>query len=98
MRHRRFDVASLSVEGVDLPLKAAYLLVVGADEVGQAQWECVAYGLATAPIAQGTYELRVATLEQRDLTARGVLVRSVDGAHVFRGTGLPIGLDDAEVG
>jgi hypothetical protein len=87
VRHRRFDIASLSVEGVDLPLKAAYLLVVDRDEVAELQWECLAYALDPAPVAEGRYVLSIATLEGRQLSGAAVLVRSVDGAHVLRGDG-----------
>lgn len=87
MRHRRFDVASLSIEGIDLPLKVAYLLVVDREEVGALQWECLAYGLDAAPVAEGRYLLSIATLEGRQLSGPAVLVRSVDGAHVLRGDG-----------
>lgn len=97
MRHRRYDIAFLSVEGIDLPLRAAYLLVVGADDVAQAQWECLAYAVGSAPIQRGSYQLEIRTLEERTLTAEGILVRSVDGAHVFRGMGLPQGVTDAEI-
>jgi len=53
MRHVRFDVASLAVEQVPVPLKAAYLLVAEADGTDQIQWECLAYALEPAPIAPG---------------------------------------------
>ena len=97
MRHVRFDVATLAVEQVDVPLKAAYLLVaeqVGSDDL---QWECVAYGLASAPIARGRYRVDIATLEGRQLAGDAVLVRSIEGAHVLRGDGRLDGVTAADL-
>ncbi|MGI8755133.1 MAG: hypothetical protein ACR2MB_04590 [Acidimicrobiales bacterium] len=87
MRHTRFEVASLAVEGVPLPLKAAYLLVAESDGTDQVQWECLAYGLHPAPLAPGRYRVAMTTLEGRVLTGDAVRVRSVEGAHVLRGDG-----------
>lgn len=87
MRHARFDIASLVVKGVAVPLRAAYLLVAEQEGVDTLQWECVAYGLDPAPIAEGRYRVDIATLDGRDLWGPAVLVRSVDGAHVLRGDG-----------
>ena len=52
MRHARFDVARLAVEGVDLPLKAAYLLVAERPSQADLDWECLAFALDDAPLAQ----------------------------------------------
>jgi hypothetical protein len=87
MRHARFDVATLVIEGVPVLLKAAYLLVAEQEGIDQLQWECLAYALDTAPIPQGTYEVEVTSLDGRRFAGRAVLVRSVDGAHVLRGDG-----------
>lgn len=87
MRHRRFDVASLAVEGVGVPLRAAYLVVADQDGVEQLQWECVAYGIDEAPIARGRYEVEIVALDGRTLRGPAVLVRSIEGAHVLRGDG-----------
>ena len=87
MRHARFDVASLAVEGVGVPLKAAYLLVAEQEGVDALQWECLAYGLDPAPIAEGRYRVDIVTLDDRALWGPAVLVRSIDGAHVLRGDG-----------
>ena len=50
MRHVRFDIASLALERVDVPLKAAYLLVAQTDDGELPQWEVLAYALDTAPL------------------------------------------------
>lgn len=87
MRHARFDVASLSIEGIEVGLKAAYLLVAESDHGDHPQWECVAYALDIAPLAQGEYQVAITTLDGRCMSGDAVLVRSVDGAHVLRGSG-----------
>ena len=97
MRHLRFDVATLAVERVDVPLKAAYLLVAEQEGVEALQWECVAYGLHDAPIAEGRYQVAIATLDGRSLLGPAVLVRSVAGAHVLRGDGPLDGFDPSEL-
>lgn len=98
MRHLRFDVAHLEIEGVDLPLRAAYLIVAEQEGREDLQWECVAYGLADAPIAQGRYGVSIATLDGRTLAGPAIVVRSVEGAHVLRGDGPLIGVAADELG
>ena len=98
MRHARFDVATLAIEGIPIVLKAAYLLVADQDGIDDLQWECLAYALDTQPIPRGTYAVDVTTLDGRDLAGRAVLVRSVEGAHVLRGDGPLAGITDADLG
>lgn len=97
MRHARFDVASLAIEQVAVPLKAAYLLVAETDDAPHPQWECLAYALDPAPIAPGAYRVDITTLDGRDLAGHAVLVRSVEGAHVLRGAGRLEGVADDEL-
>ncbi|MFN8019818.1 MAG: hypothetical protein U0P45_17120 [Acidimicrobiales bacterium] len=96
MRHVRFDVATLAVEQVPVPLKAAYLLVAEQEGAPELQWECVAYGLHDAPIAEGRYLVEIVALDGRELSGPAVLVRSVQGAHVLRGDGplMGVGAED----
>lgn len=96
MRHVRFDVATLAVERVPVPLKAAYLLVAEQDGHQDLQWECVAYALDDAPIATGRYRVDLTTLDARVLSGPAILVRSVQGTHVLRGDGPldGVGVDD----
>ncbi|HEX2574962.1 MAG TPA: hypothetical protein VHK88_01350 [Aquihabitans sp.] len=97
MRHARFDVADLALEGVALPLRAAYLLVAEADDAEHPHWECLAYAIDPAPLAQARYRVDVTTLDGRHLHGDAVLVRSVEGAHVLRGAGPLVGVADAEL-
>jgi len=97
VRHARFDVAFLSIEGVDLPLRAAYLLVAERAELDRAEWECIAYGLDRAPLPEGRHPVVVTTLDGRRLEGHAVLVRSVEGAHVLRGDGPLAGLGEGDL-
>lgn len=97
MRHVRFDVATLVVEGIPVGLKAAYLLVAEQDGIDELQWECLAYSLEAKAIPQNTYAVDITTLDGRDLAGRAVVVRSIDGAHVFRGDGPLAGITDADL-
>ena len=78
-------------------LKAAYLLVAEQEGIDAVQWECLAYALDEAPIAQGRYRVAIVTLDGRALSGWALLVRSVDGAHVLRGDGPLEGFDPAEL-
>ena len=98
MRHRRFDVATLAIEQVPVPLRAAYLLVVAHDEQDGLEWECLAYALDRAPFPQGRHRVDLTTLDGRVLGGPAILVRSVDGAHVLRGDGPLEGVELAELG
>ena len=97
VRHARYDVALLAVEGVGLPLKAAYLLAAQSDDNVHPHWECVAYALDPAPISRGAYRLEFETVDGRVLEGEAVLIRSVQGAHVFRGAGPLAGVDPSEL-
>ena len=97
MRHARFDVAYLSIEQVNLPLKAAYLLVADTDDAVDPQWELLAYALDEAPLGQRTYRIDLTTLDGRVMGGDAFLVRSVDGVHVLRGAGPLDGVDPTEL-
>jgi hypothetical protein len=97
MRHVRFDVATLSVEQVPVPLKAAFLLVADQPGTPGLAWEVLAYGIDESPIAQGRYAVDVTTLDGRVLSGPAVLVRSLEGAHVLRGDGTLDGVSDADL-
>lgn len=99
MRHARFDIAHLAIEGVAVPLKAAYLLVAETepDAPGPAAWECLAYGFDTAPVAPGRYRIDLTTLDGRVLAGDAIVVRSIEGSHVLRGDGVLDGVVDADL-
>ena len=97
MRHVRFDVATLAIEQVSVPLKAAYLLVAEQPGATELQWECVAYAFDDAPIAEGRYRVDIATLDGRVLGGAAVLVRSIAGTHVLRGDGELDGVSRADL-
>ena len=92
MRHVRFDVASLALEGIAVELRAAYLLVAEQEGADQLQWEVLAYAADPAELARDRYEVDVTTLDGRRLAGTAVLVRSIEGAHVLRGDGPLAGL------
>ena len=81
-----------------MPLRAAYLLVAESDGADRPQWECIAYGMDRAPLPQGRFDVAITTLEGRLLRGDGVLVRSVEGAHVLRGDGVLAGLVPDDLG
>lgn len=100
MRHARFDIASLAIEGVAVPLKAAYLLVAETDPdaPGPPAWECLAYGFDTAPLVQARFRIDLTTLDGRMMAGDAIVVRSVEGSHVLRGDGPLDGVVDTDLG
>lgn len=98
MRHVRFDLGSIALEGIPVELKAAYLLVAEQEGVDQLQWEVLAYARDPAELRQARYEVEATTLEGRRLAGAAVLVRSVEGAHVLRGDGPLAGLAAGDLG
>jgi hypothetical protein len=97
VRHARFDVAYLSIDQVNLPLKAGYLLVADTDDAVDPQWELLAYALDEVPLALGTYRIDLTTLDGRVMGGDAFLVRSVAGVHVLRGAEALDGVDPTDL-
>lgn len=93
MRHTRFDIATIAVDAVDLPLRAAYLLVAETDHGDTPQWEVLVYAVSDEPLEQRIHRVDMVTLDHRRLRGDAALVRSVDGAHVLRGATALDGFD-----
>ena len=87
MPARRHDIATLSVDGTDLRLRYADLLVVDRPETEIDDWESIVMPFADPGFGHGAYELEFVTLDGRTLRGPALLVRSVDGTIVFRGAG-----------
>lgn len=87
MEYQRYDIAYLAVDGEDLLLRRADLLVVQAEGNERPDWECIAYGLEGTVFEQGAYRLTLTTLTGEVLTGDAILVRSHQGSHVWRGAG-----------
>ena len=87
MPARRHDIATLAVDGTDLRLRYADLVVVDRPETDVADWESIVMPLADPRLGHGAYELEFVTLDGRTLRGSALLVRSVEGTIVFRGAG-----------
>ena len=84
----RWVLAHLRVDGADVRLRYADLVSTHDDATGEPDWECVAYGLDTAAsFAPGPYRLEADRVDGSSVAGDGFLVRSIEGAHVFRGVG-----------
>ena len=97
MRSKRFSIAYLRVDGVDVRLKYADLLVAQQDGHQDIDWECVLMPIDPTQMEQGAYSLEVDTIDARVLSGDAVLVRSVQGTHVLRGAGPLEGLDPEDL-
>ncbi len=97
MESKRFDVATIELDGADVRIKYADLLVVRKDNTALIDWELVVVPFDAAPLASGAHHVAVVTLEGRAIDGDAIHVRSVDGTHVLRGAGPLTGLDDDEL-
>lgn len=97
MISRRFSVAYLRVDGIDVRLRYGDLLVAQHEGATEIDWECVVMPVDPAPMEQGAYRIEVDTVDARVLAGDAVLVRSVQGTHVLRGAGPLAGLHDSDV-
>lgn len=87
MAAERHDVATLEVDGVDVRLRYADVVVVHRPESDVADWEAIVMPLAAPTFAHGAYTLSFTTLDGRRFAGPALLVRTVDGTTVFRGAG-----------
>lgn len=96
MKHARFTIAHLTVDGEDMPLLYADLVVAQHDNERELEWECVAASRRSMALEQSCYDLRMLTPQGRRLAGDVVLVRSDDRGHVFRGVGPLAGFTERE--
>ena len=81
-------LAHLRVDGADVRLRYADLVSTHDDTTGEPDWECVAYGFdRAASFPPGPYRLEADRFDGSSVAGDGFLVRSIEGAHVFRGVG-----------
>lgn len=84
---QRLTISYLRVDGDDVRLKFADLVAVRRDG-GQVDWELVAYGLdGEQRFEPGPYHLDADVLDGTTVSGDAILVRSINGSHVFRGAG-----------
>nr|ALS90835.1 MetaGeneMark_Unknown Function [uncultured bacterium] len=84
---QRLPIAHLRVDGRDVRLKYADVVAVRRDG-GDLDWELVAYGLdPDEQFAPGPYRIDADVLDGPTVSGDAILVRSINGSHVFRGAG-----------
>ena len=78
----------MTVNGEEVPLLSADLVVVRRPETDRIDWECVAFTLLMDPFPQEPVFLEmVDVVESRTLSGDALVVRSDQNRHVFRGGG-----------
>ena len=78
----------MTVNGEEVPLLSADLVVVRRPETDCLDWECVAFTLLMDPFPQEPVFLEmVDVVESRTLSGDALVVRSDQNRHVFRGGG-----------
>lgn len=97
MRHRSFVVATLALGIDEIPIHHGDLVVARTESSPDLDWELVARALDPAPVDQGAHHLTMVTAEGRDLHGDAIVVRSIEGTHVFRGAGPLVGIDPDEL-
>lgn len=76
------------MNGEEVPLLSADLVVVRRPETDRLDWECVAFTLLMDPFPQEPVFLEmVDVVESRTLSGDALVVRSDQNRHVFRGGG-----------
>ena len=76
------------MNGEEVPLLSADLVVVRRPETDRIDWECVAFTLLMDPFPQEPVFLEmVDVVESRTLSGDALVVRSDQNRHVFRGGG-----------
>ena len=76
------------MNGEEVPLLSADLVVVRRPETDRLDWECVAFTLLMDPFPQEPVFLEmVDVVEGRTLSGDALVVRSDQNRHVFRGGG-----------
>ena len=76
------------MNGEEVPLLSADLVVVRRPETDRLDWECVAFTLLMDPFPQEPVFLEmIDVVESRTLSGNALVVRSDQNRHVFRGGG-----------
>ena len=76
------------MNGEEVPLLSADLVVVRRPETDRLDWECVAFTLLMDPFPQEPVFLEMVDgVESRTLSGDALVVRSDQNRHVFRGGG-----------
>jgi hypothetical protein len=87
LKHQQFNVATLAVNGDDVPLLYAHIVVVHNPNTSDEDWECIAASRASVDLELAPYALDVTTIEGPTLHGDAVVVRTDGRSHVFRGVG-----------
>jgi hypothetical protein len=88
MKSINVTLESMTVNGEEVPLLSADLVVVRRPETDHLDWECVAFTLLMDPFPQEPVFLEmVDVVESRTLSGDALVVRSDQNRHVFRGGG-----------
>jgi len=88
MKSVNVTLESMTVNGEEVPLLSADLVVVRRPETDRLDWECVAFTLLMDPFPQEPVFLEmVDVVESRTLSGDALVVRSDQNRHVFRGGG-----------
>ena len=97
MKSINVTLESMTVNGEEVPLLSADLVVVRRPESDRLDWECVAFTLLMDPFPQEPVFLEmVDVVESRTLSGDALVVRSDQNRHVFRGGGDLSGLTPAD--
>ena len=93
MRSINVTLESMTVNGEEVPLLSADLVVVRRPETDRLDWECIAFTLLMDPFPQEPCFLEmVDVVDSRPLSGHALVVRSDHNRHVFRGGGELSGL------
>ncbi len=92
VRHRRYYVTSLAIDGRRIPSRGGDLIVAQRDESPELDWELVHQSSEDVTIENAAYTIHIGSPEG-DFAGSALLVRSDGRSHVFRGAGDLDGFD-----
>ena len=88
MKSINVTLESMTVNGEEVPVLSADLVVVRRPETDRLDWGCIAFTLLMDPFPQEPVFLEmVDVVESRTLSGDALVVRSDQNRHVFRGGG-----------
>ncbi|MFN0092483.1 MAG: hypothetical protein ACKVWR_19795 [Acidimicrobiales bacterium] len=87
MRHKKFLLGRIHLNGVPVELRYGDLLVAQGEGANALDWEVVLRTEELLRLEQAPYDVHMETKDERQLWGQGVLVRTDGLAHVLRGGG-----------
>lgn len=98
MKHKKFRLTGVRLNGVRVDVRYGDLLVAKSTSSEQLDWEVVLSTTDLLRLASAPYDVHMETPGDRELFGPGLLVRSDGQSHVLRGGGPLDGFHESDFG